>query len=77
MKRWATGAQKGQPKLTAAAQSLRDRGMITVADEGYWPRATFTTKGLQALKGLASDRRMLDPERHRSLIDELDRISEP
>ncbi len=74
VKRWATGPNKGRPKLTAAVQGMLDRGLITIADEGYWPRATFTDKGLQALKRLAADRRALDPDRHRFLIDELAEI---
>ena len=70
-KRWATGPNKGRPKLTAAVQGMLDRSLITIADEGYWPRARFTDKGLQALKRLAADRRALDPDRHRFLIAEL------
>ena len=76
LKRWATGPLKGQPKLVAAVQSMLDRDLITVIDEGYWPRAMFTDKGLQALKRLAADRRGLDPERHQLLIDELSQIPE-
>ena len=71
VKRWVTGPNKGRPKLTAAVQGMLDRGLITITDEGYWPRAHFTAKGLQALKRLTADRRALDPDRHRFLIDEL------
>ena len=71
VKRWATGPNKGRPKLTAAVQGMLDRGLITITDEGFWPRANFTDKGFQALKRLAADRRALDPDRHRFLIDEL------
>ena len=74
IKRWVTGPNKGRPKLTAAVQSMLGRGLITIADEGYWPRAHFTEKGLQALKRLAADRRALDPDRHRLLIEELAEI---
>ena len=75
VKRWATGANKGKPKLTAAVQGLLERGLIVLNDEGHWPRARFTDKGLQALKVMAADRRALDPDRHRLLIEELANIS--
>ena len=75
VKRWATGANKGKPKLTAAVQAMLDRGLIVLNDEGHWPRARFTDKGLQALKIMAADRRALDPDRHRLLIEELVNIS--
>jgi len=54
---------------------MLDRGLITLNDEGHWPRARFTEKGLQALKIMAADRRALDPDRHRLLIEELANIS--
>ncbi|MEI8397219.1 MAG: hypothetical protein WCF85_21045 [Rhodospirillaceae bacterium] len=71
VKRWATGPNKGTPKLTAAVQGLLERGLITIDDVGHWPRAKFTEKGLRALIIMAADRRALDPDRHRLLIDEL------
>lgn len=71
LKRWATGPKKGQLKLTAAAQTMLDRELIAVTDEGHWPRAMFTQKGIEALKHLATERRGLDPERHKALIEEL------
>ena len=74
VKRWATGPNKGKPKLTAAVQAMLDRGLITIDDVGHWPRAKFTDKGLQALKIMAADRRALDPDRHRLLIEELANI---
>ncbi len=77
VKRWATGLNKGQPKLTAAVQGMVDRGLIIITDEGYWPTAKFTTKGLLALKRLTADRRALDPDRHRFLIDELAQFEDP
>lgn len=76
LKRWVTGPNRGKPKLTAGVQSLLACGLITIIDEGHWPRAMFTAEGLLALKRLASDRRLFDPERHRSLIDELMHIPE-
>ena len=77
VKRWATGPNKGKPKLTAATRGMLERGLITIADEGFWPRAKFTEKGLRAIKIIAADRRVLDPERYRKLLDELAQIPEP
>ncbi len=77
IKRWTTGAKKGQPKLTTAVQGMLDRGLITIIDQGYWPRAIFTTKGMLALKRLAADRRALDPDRHRFLIEEMAQFTNP
>jgi hypothetical protein len=76
LKRWGSGSKKGEPKLTAATQGLLDRGLIRIVDEGYWPVAFFTDKGVRALKRMAMDRRSLDPERHRLLIQELADISD-
>ena len=77
VKRWATGPSKGQPKLTAAVQGTVDRGLIRILDAGYWPTAYFATKGFLALKRLTTDRRALDPDRHRLLIEEMAQFAEP
>ena len=74
LKRWATGPNKGKPKLRAVVLGLLERGLITIEDEGHWPRAKFTDRGLRALKLMAKDRRALDPDRHRRLIQELAEI---
>ncbi len=74
IKRWATGPKKGQPKLKTAMRGMLDRGLVTLVDEGYWPRAMLTEKGFKALKRLAAEPRGLDPDRHRFLIDELRQI---
>ena len=74
VKRWATGPNKGKPKLTAAIQGMLNRRLITLEQGGHRPRAKFTDRGLQALKLMAMDRRLLDPECHRQLIEELAQI---
>ena len=74
VKRWATGPNKGKPKLKAAVQCLLARGMITIEDAGHWPQARFTDRGFHALKLMAKEPRGLDPERHRQLIEELAQI---
>ena len=79
VKRWATGPNKGKPKVEEVRMNdrsggLLERGLITIEDEGHWPRAKFTDRGLRALKLMAMDRRALDPDRHRRLIQELAEI---
>ena len=74
LRRWTTGPHKGKPKLSTAVQGMLDRGMITFEDVGNWPKATFTDKGLRALKLMAADRRALDPARYQRLIDELAKV---
>ena len=74
LRRWTTGPNKGKPKLSTAVQGLFDRGMITFEDVGFWPKATFTEKGLRALKMMTADRRALDPARYQRLIDELAKV---
>ena len=74
VKRWSTGPNKGKPKLTAGISGMLERGLITITDEGYWPRAKFSEKGLRALKLMAADRRAFDPSRYSQLIDELAQI---
>ena len=76
VKRWATGPNKGKPKLKAAVQGLLARGLITIEDVGHWPQARFTDRGFQALKLMAKEPRGLDPDRHRQLIEELAQIPE-
>lgn len=71
VKRWATGPQKGCPKLSAAVQGMLERGLITLVDEGHWPRVQFTAKGFQALKLMAKEPRAFNHDHHRELIDEL------
>ncbi|MCW2247758.1 Uri superfamily endonuclease [Azospirillum fermentarium] len=77
LKRWATGPQKGEPKLTAIVQSLLERGLVTIAetDRGF-PHAHFTPSGYAALQAMAASQRHLPPERYGHLIDELARRPE-
>ncbi len=74
IKRWATGLNKGKPKISQNVQSMLDRGLVTVVDEGHRPRVLFTYKGIMALKKMASDSRAISPEYHQALIDELKRL---
>lgn len=38
------------------------RGLVEVKLDGYGPRACFTAAGIAALRRLAADRRLLDPQ---------------
>ena len=72
VKRWATGAKKGQPKLPAAVEGLIARGLLRLDDDGaHWLKATFTPAGFEALRRLAADKRALPPEDYGHLLDEL------
>lgn len=72
VKRWATGPRKGEPKPSAAVQSLLDRGFLEMRDDGsHWLKATFTSQGFAALKRLAADAPALPPRDFQPLLDEL------
>lgn len=78
LKRWATGAKKGEPKLQAAAQSLLDRGLVELADlDRLWPTARFTAAGYAALRRLAADSRALDARDHAQMIAEIAALDAP
>jgi hypothetical protein len=74
VRRWATGPNKGKPKLRVAAQRMLGRGLLNIEDDGHWPRVTFTDRGLLALKLMVKNWRALDPDRYSLLIQELKRI---
>jgi hypothetical protein len=72
LRTWQSGPQKDQPKLPAAVQSMLARGLVEVKLGGYGPRACFTAAGIAALRRLAADRRLLDPQAFAHLHRELD-----
>jgi hypothetical protein len=75
VKRWATGPNKGQPKPAAAVQSMIDRGLLSLVDDGaHWLKATFTPAGIQALRRMAADKRALPPDQYQHLLDELAKL---
>ncbi|MCW2239344.1 hypothetical protein [Azospirillum canadense] len=78
LKRWSTGPRKGEPKLQAAVQSLRNRGLVELADlDRHWPTARFTAAGYAALRRLAADRRALNAEDHAQMIGEITALDTP
>ncbi|HYZ40860.1 MAG TPA: hypothetical protein VE687_09565 [Stellaceae bacterium] len=63
LRTWKTGPRAGQPKLGPAAQSLLDRGFVSLDPHSRLPRLFFTATGLAALRAMMRDRRFVDPER--------------
>jgi hypothetical protein len=61
----------GQPKLGPAAQSLLDRGFVSLDPHSRLPRLFFTETGLAALRTMMRDRRLADPERFAHIRTEL------
>ncbi len=72
VRRWATGPNKGKPKPPAAVQSMLDRGLVALDDDGsHWLKAVFTATGIAALRRMAEDKRALPPGEYQHLLDEL------
>jgi hypothetical protein len=63
LRTWKTGPRAGQPKLGPAAQSLLDRGFVSLDPHSGLPRLFFTASGLAALRTMMRDRRLADPEK--------------
>jgi 2-hydroxychromene-2-carboxylate isomerase len=71
LRTWKTGPRAGQPKLGPAAQSLLDRGFVSLNSHGRLPRLFFTAAGLAALRAMMRDRRLADPEKFAHIRVEL------
>src|SRR3954462_14916945 len=73
VRRWKSGPLKHQPKVSAGMQSLIDRGLATLVDDGSsFPRARFTEAGLRALIAMADDPRAFQsPDRYACLLPEI------
>ncbi len=77
VRRWATGPRKGQPKPVAAVQSMLDRALLVLQDDGaYWLRAQFTPEGIAALRRMATDKRTLRPDDYATLLQDLQDLAE-
>src|SRR5690242_2380389 len=64
LRTWRDGPQKGEPKIPKAIQSMLDRGLVTIGTNSMGrPAAFFTEAGLEGLRQLLQDRRVMDPER--------------
>jgi hypothetical protein len=71
LRTWKTGPRAGQPKLGPAAQSLLDRGFVSLDPHSRPRRLFFTATGLAALRTMMRDRHLADPERFAHIRVEL------
>lgn len=70
--RWASGPHKGKPKLIKAVQSMLDRGLVEIVDPTHAVAyARFTAAGIEALRAMSRDQRLLPPDKYGHLIEEL------
>jgi hypothetical protein len=64
LRTWHSGPQKGQPKIPKAIQTMLDRGLVRIGTNPMGrPAAFFTETGLEGLRRLLQDRRLMDRER--------------
>jgi hypothetical protein len=69
---WRDGPQKGQPKIPKAIRSMLDRGLVEIRPNPMGRAAAFFTEaGLEGLRLLLQDRRLMGPERSDYLRREL------
>lgn len=72
VRRWATGPNKGQAKLSATIKSMLDRGLVSFTDDGkHWLSVHFTDVGWQALRQMAEDKRALPTADYQHILNEL------
>jgi hypothetical protein len=63
LRSWKSGPEKGKPKLSPAAQSMLDRGLIEIRPARIGYTAFLTDTGIAALRLLVLDARAMDPAR--------------
>ena len=72
LRTWHSGPRKGQPKIPKAIQTMLDRGLVRIGTNPMRrPAAFFTGAGLEGLRLLLQDRRVMDEERFGYLRQEL------
>ena len=72
LRTWRDGPQKGQPKIPKAMQGMLNRGFVEIRLNPMGRHAAFFTKaGLEGLRQLLQDRRVMNPERFDYLRREL------
>ena len=71
LKTWRAGPQAGQPKLSPAAKSLLERGLMRLDTTSRLPHLFFTDTGLEELRVMMADRRLADPEKFAHVRQEL------
>jgi hypothetical protein len=64
LRTWRAGPEKGQPKVPKAIQTMLDRGLVRIGTNPMGrPAAFFTKAGVDGLRQLLQDRRVMDHER--------------
>ena len=64
LRTWRGGPQKGEPKIPKAMQGMLDRGLLEIRTNPMGRQAAFFTEaGMEGLRQLLEDRRVMDPER--------------
>ncbi len=71
LKTWATGPNKGNPKLPPAAQTLVARCLMIVETRVHPPRLYFTEIGMKALREMMADARLANPSKFAHIRREL------
>src|SRR3954470_16592271 len=72
LRTWHSGPQKGEAKIPKAIQTMLDRGLVRIGTNPMGrPAAFFTDAGLEGLRLLLQDRRVMDRERFDHLRREL------
>jgi 2-hydroxychromene-2-carboxylate isomerase len=71
LRTWRGGPQAGQPKLSPAAKSLLERGMMRLDASQHLPRLFFTELGFLALRTMMADGRLANPEKFAHVRREL------
>ena len=72
LRTWRGEPQAGQPKVPPPVRSMLERGLVALRTDRGWTRAYFTPAGLDALREMARDRRLLDPVRYAHVCQELE-----
>src|SRR3954469_21043161 len=64
LRTWRDGPQKDHPKCPKSSQRMLDRGLVKIGTNPMGRAAAFFTEaGLEGLRQLLQDRRVMDPER--------------
>ena len=71
LKTWRGGPDRGKPKLSPVAKGLLDRGLMRLDTSERLPRLVFTETGIDALRAMMSDRRLVDPKKFAHIRQEL------
>src|SRR3954451_21139027 len=72
LRTWRDGPQKDEPKIPKAIQTMLDRGLVRIGTNPMGRAAAFfTDAGIEGLRQLLQDRRVMDEERFGYLRREL------